>query len=93
MSLIRVLPVPPFSYVADSTQFWVGASRASDSQFHWSTSGHVISSDYWHENEPNNVSGQEDCVSLEKWDRDGYNYRLNDTPCDVNKAFICQYLW
>ena len=69
---------------------WIGGRKDSDDIWKWK--GRVTTEMHnalWGVDRPNNSGGNEDCV-------DSYqliDYRLNDSPCSSNRAFVCEKSW
>ncbi|XP_053398368.1 uncharacterized protein LOC123553297 [Mercenaria mercenaria] len=76
-----------------TTEYWVGGkqSQSDPQKFIWQTTQQTIAQDLWHAGEPNNVNEQ--CVVLHWYKRQDLDklFRLNDIPCNLHNAFICQY--
>uniref|UniRef100_A0A1A9WD05 C-type lectin domain-containing protein n=1 Tax=Glossina brevipalpis TaxID=37001 RepID=A0A1A9WD05_9MUSC len=64
--------------------YWTGAYKVSNT-FTWHSTGEPIKYFIWHENEPNDKSGDERCIHT--WEND---FDWNDNDCIVRLPFICE---
>ena len=66
--------------------FWVLVTdRETEGEWQW-PNGETLDYEPWHESEPNDWGGQEDCAAL-NW---AGHPRWNDIPCDDRFGFICE---
>jgi len=78
-------------------EFWIGATDIDDEgEWRWGTSGKKLRDGFqnWHEKEPNNAHGSEDCAHISiqfslDWDR-LKEYRWNDRNCNAHKNVLCE---
>ncbi|XP_068164894.1 C-type isolectin Sp-CL4-like [Antennarius striatus] len=64
---------------------WIGAKFSrKQGLFTW-IDGSEFSYTFWHEGEPNNVNGMEECIEMNfgRWGK------WNDTKCSKNNYFVC----
>ncbi|KAM7351889.1 lectin subunit alpha-like [Cochliomyia hominivorax] len=64
--------------------YWLGAYRING-KFEWIASGEEIKEFFWHKGEPNDKSGNENCIHT--WEND---FDWNDNDCERELPFICE---
>jgi glucan biosynthesis protein C len=70
-----------------ASPFWVAVTDTDvEGEWRW-PDGRLVSHEPWHEGEPNNWGGLEDCAAL-NW---GGVVKWNDLPCDARLGFICEH--
>ncbi|XP_065358507.1 C-type lectin 37Db-like [Calliphora vicina] len=62
---------------------WLGAYR-ENGQYVWFATGEKIKNFFWHAGEPNDKSGNENCIHT--WETD---FDWNDNDCELELGFIC----
>ncbi|RWS18680.1 perlucin-like protein [Leptotrombidium deliense] len=67
------------------TELWLGAKRLQDHSFIWIETGEYLKYTQWHQGEPNNNNGNENCVEF-------YQGSWNDKNCDSMNRGVCQKL-
>ncbi|XP_074480142.1 C-type isolectin Sp-CL4-like [Sebastes fasciatus] len=81
----EVIEVLCLSYSAstDLKQFWIGAERSGE-EFKY-VDGSAFDYHQWHNGQPDNFGGDEDCVesNYEEWGM------WNDNVCSKKKPFVC----
>lgn len=66
---------------------WTDAvDLGSENNFYWQSSGEKMDYSPWHETQPDNGGGNENCAGIVKWFK---NIRLNDDDCSKAFHFIC----
>jgi len=70
------------------TGYWVGGTDTNvEGTWVWEGTGkRIINYMNWHQNEPNNGGGNEDCLEL----RRSYGWIWNDANCGNQNLFICE---
>merc|ERR1712098_715195 len=78
------------------TNFWIGLNDiANDGDFVWAESHQSVDYTNWHPGQPDNGSGDEDCVHIIGRQEDQFSW--NDVPCAVVEVWdlpvhaLCQY--
>lgn len=64
--------------------YWLGAYRING-QYEWPATGEKIKTFFWHEGEPNDKSGNENCIHT--WEN---VFDWNDNDCERELPFICE---
>merc|ERR1712227_676461 len=77
--------------MAQNDQFrpWVGLQKCTQTQkFFWGSSGIQLPDHHaiWHENEPNNLNGNENCVHY----KPNIEVGFNDLSCEGPTEFVCE---
>ncbi|KAM7352903.1 lectin subunit alpha-like [Cochliomyia hominivorax] len=92
MSLVTINSKEELEYLKEYIQmsygriypYWLGAFKING-QFEWIASGEKIKDFFWHEGQPDNKSGNENCIHTWKNDFD-----WNDNDCERELPFICE---
>lgn len=71
-------------YIEVIFPYWLGAYKTNDS-FKWISTGKNIEEFFWHSGEPNNKSGNENCIHT--WEE---LFDWNDNDCERELPFICE---
>lgn len=67
--------------------FWVaGTNLGSKPHFYWMSQEKALEFTDWHNKEPSNPDGVENCIELRK----AFDYQWNDNRCDHRFHFICE---
>ena len=64
--------------------FWLDGYK-KNGEWIWKSSGKKIEKFFWHQGEPNDISGSENCLNT--WD---YDFDWNDNDCEKKFYFICE---
>ncbi|KAL5012982.1 hypothetical protein ScPMuIL_011533 [Solemya velum] len=69
--------------------YTIGNDMYHEQQFSWTDSGSPVPMTYsnWHQGQPNDVGGQQDCLLMEYPDAD---YEWGDVDCSTKHPFICE---
>ncbi|XP_055623842.1 perlucin-like [Toxorhynchites rutilus septentrionalis] len=72
--------------------FWIGATDlAKEGLFIWTPTGERLTWTNWRRGEPNDESGEEDCLQLAYIPSLEYNWNWNDNSCSGQSFhFICE---
>ncbi|XP_058121968.1 C-type lectin 37Da-like [Anopheles coustani] len=76
---------------------WTSANDlGQEGQFYWASTGERLTFNRWKANEPNNLKHDactyEDCVVLQRFLPNGFNYTFDDRPCKSMNVFMCETL-
>ncbi|TMW42592.1 hypothetical protein DOY81_012329 [Sarcophaga bullata] len=91
MNLARIKTELEFKYLKEYIHqeygplgiFWLDGYK-KNGEWIWKGRGEKIEKFFWHQGEPNNKSGKENCLNT--WD---YDFDWNDNDCEKSFYFIC----